>query len=157
MSKTSPQPRHRLRKILLTGAAIVVVLIIGVAASSHSKPAASAIPAPTATFTPGSPSTSAKPHVLARFHGSGTRNSPPFAVPGPVSVRYTYDCSSYGQSGNFIAELDEDAPGYDEQQVANELGLVGGQTTTIYPADPGQRYHLNVASECNWRIVVKTR
>lgn len=97
-----------------------------------------------------------KPKTLINFSGSGIRNSPPFQVDdGPVTINYAYDCSSFGQEGNFIAQMVSGNPSSldsDFQQIANDLGRGGGQTTTVYPATPGKPYHLEVNSTCSWSI-----
>jgi len=108
---------------------------------------AAAAPAPTVTVTrtvkratAASASASAPAQssgVLFTFSGSGIRNSAPFTVnSSAVTARYSYDCSAFGGSGNFIAELVSGSPSsgnYDDQSIANELGSGGGQTTTAYP------------------------
>lgn len=96
--------------------------------------------------------------VLMRFSGNGIRNSPPFRVGSQVTVRYSFDCSAYGGSGNFIADLqygNQTSLNSDDQQIANALAGHEAQTTTVYPQDPGKDYYLAVNSECNWSIVVK--
>jgi hypothetical protein len=94
--------------------------------------------------------------VLLRLSGSGIQNSAPFTVnSGTLTVTYSYDCSSFGSSGNFIADL-ETADQSDDQSIANALGSGGTTTTTIYPQDVGASYHLSVNSECDWTVVIKT-
>jgi hypothetical protein len=97
-------------------------------------------------------------HVLIRFVGSGIKNSAPFNVGnGPLTVTYHFDCAAFGGSGNFAADLlygNQSSLNSDDQSIANDLAPSGGQTTTVYPQDPGQDYYLSVNSECNWRIKV---
>jgi hypothetical protein len=174
----TPAPSQRARKrpgrgLKIVGAIVysVVVLFIGVAiGSAGSKPATPAAtsatatqnsPAPAATTATTQPAAAAAPvsHVLIRFAGSGIRNSAPFNVgSGPLTVTYHFDCSSQGQAGNFAADLQYGNQGSlnsDDQPIANDLALHGGQTTTIYPQDPGQQYYLSVNSECDWHITVR--
>jgi Protein of unknown function (DUF2510) len=96
--------------------------------------------------------------VLFTFSGSGIRNSASFTVDSSVvTVRYSYDCSAFGGSGNFIADLVSGSPSsesYDDQSIANQLGSGDSQTTTIYPQDQGSSYHLEVNSECSWSITL---
>jgi hypothetical protein len=158
----------------------LVLLLVGVsigAAGKTAKPSpattitvtAAAAPAPTVTVTrtakraAASASASApapSSGVLFTFSGSGIRNSAPFTVnSSAVTARYSYDCSAFGGSGNFIADLVSGSPGsgnYDDQSIANELGSAGGQTTTVYPQDQGATYHLAVNSECSWSITLKS-
>lgn len=173
--------RHRVRNILIASAAGLVLLLVGVsigAAGKTAKPSrattvtvtAAAAPAPTVTVTrsarnaglaAASASASAPAQssgVLFTFSGSGIRNSASFTVnSSAVTARYSYDCSAFGSSGNFIADLVSGSPGsgnYDDQSIANELGSGGGQTTTVYPQDQGATYHLEVNSECSWSITL---
>jgi hypothetical protein len=96
--------------------------------------------------------------VLISLSGSGIRNSAPFVVnSSAVTARYSYDCSGFGGSGNFIADLISGSPSagnYDDQSIANELGSGGSQTTTVYPQDLGSSYYLEVNSECSWSITL---
>jgi len=74
-----------------------------------------------------------------------------------VSVTYSFDCSAMGGSGNFIADLDygnQSSLNSDDQSIANDLAASGGQTTTVYPQDPGQQYYVAVNSECSWTVKV---
>jgi hypothetical protein len=90
--------------------------------------------------------------------GNGIQNSAPFTVTsGTLTVRYSYDCSAFGGSGNFIADIETAGQGLsgDDQQAANALGSGGSAVTTVYPQDVGSAYHLAVDSECSWSVVVK--
>jgi hypothetical protein len=100
------------------------------------------------------------PKVLIRFSGSGIRNSGPFTVASStVKVRYSYDCSAFGGSGNFIADLEtgnQSSLDSDDLSIANALSSHGSATTTVYPQNPGAQYHLAVNSECSWSLVVSS-
>ena len=99
------------------------------------------------------------PVVLLRMSGNGIQNSAPFLVTsGTVTVTYTYDCSAFGGSGNFIADLEtgnQASLSSDDQSIANALGAGGTATTTVYPQDVGSDYHVAVNSECNWTVTVE--
>jgi hypothetical protein len=177
--------RHRVRNALIASAGGLILLVVGIsigAAGKTANPApvptvtvtARAAPAPTVTVTrtakpapaasapasaPAQSSAPAQPSgVLLTFSGSGIRNSSPFTVnSSSVTARYSYDCSGFGGSGNFIADLISGSPGsgnYDDQSIANELGSGGSQTTTVYPQDQGSPYYLAVNSECSWSITL---
>jgi hypothetical protein len=107
-----------------------------------------------------SPVPPAAPVVLLNTSGSGIQNSAPFTVRNSaLTVTYSYDCSSFGQSGNFIADLVSGSPaslGYDDQSIANALGTGGSAVTTVYPANTGSQYHLSVDSECAWTVKITT-
>ena len=171
-----PAPVRQAKKQRGRGAKIVgvtvyslVVLLIGIlignaSASKSGTPAAASTPATSATTSPApatttssAPAAAAK-HVLIRFAGSGIKNSAPFNVgSGALTVTYHFNCASQGGSGNFIADLlhgNQAGLNGDDQSIANELAASGGQTTTVYPQDPGQDYYLSVNSECTWRVKV---
>jgi hypothetical protein len=165
--------KQRGRATKIVGAVVysIVVLLIGVAigsatASKTGTPAAASTPATSATTSPAPASTtssapaaaaSAK-HVLIRFAGSGIKNSAPFDVgSGPLTVTYRFNCAAFGSSGNFVADLlygNQSSLSGDDQSIANDLAASGGQTTTVYPQDPGKDYYLSVNSECSWRLKV---
>jgi len=96
--------------------------------------------------------------VLMTMSGQGIQNSPPFLVAAsPVTATYTYDCSGFGFSGNFIADMvsgDLASLGSDYQPIANALGMGGTVTTTLYPVNTGSSYHVSVNSECSWTVTV---
>jgi hypothetical protein len=96
--------------------------------------------------------------VLVSLSGSGIRNSAPFVVnSSSVTAHYSYDCSAFGASGNFIASIVSGSPSdgtYDDQIMANALGSGGSQTTTVYPQNQGSTYHLEINSECSWSITL---
>lgn len=102
-----------------------------------------------------------KPRVLVSLSGSGIQNSAPFHVgSGNLTVSYSYDCSSFGGSGNFIADLlygNQSSLDSDDLSIANALGPGGQATTHVYPQYPGRSYYLSVNSECNWTVTVKGR
>ena len=138
------------------------------AAGSHSHPAATsaaataaeraAVPAP-ATKAPATKAPApAAPKVLLSLSGSGIANSPPFLVTAEtLTVHDSYSCASFGSSGNFIADMqsgNQASLGSDDQPVANALGSGGSATTTIYPQNPGNDYHLAVNSECDWNVII---
>jgi hypothetical protein len=149
---------------LLALAAAVAAVLAGcsstpAAHAARSSPAAAAT-APTTTAPPAKAPAPAAPKVLMSLSGSGIENSPPFLVTqSQLTVHYTYDCSAFGGSGNFIADLlsgNQSSLGSDDQSIANALGAGGSVTTTIYPTNAGSDYHLAVNSECNWSVVVST-
>jgi hypothetical protein len=98
------------------------------------------------------------PQVLLNMSGSGIQNSAPFLVSSSqVTVTYSFNCSSFGGSGNFQADLlygNQSSPNSDDQSIANQLAPSGQATTTVYPQDPGNNYYVSVNSECNWTIEV---
>ena len=98
------------------------------------------------------------PHVLISMSGNGQGSSAPFPVStSTVTAKYTYDCAADGGSGNFIADMetgDQSSLNSDDQSIANALGAGGTATTTLYPTNVGQDYHLTVISECSWTVTL---
>jgi hypothetical protein len=98
------------------------------------------------------------PKVLLNMSGSGIQNSAPFLVStSQVTVTYSFNCSSFGGSGNFAADLEygnQSSLNSDDQSIANQLAPSGQATTTVYPQDPGNDYYVSVDSECNWTVKV---
>jgi hypothetical protein len=153
-------------------AVLFIGVAIGNASAKSGTPAAASTAGPTVTVTvPGSPAAAssapaASPtgqaavtnHLLLTFSGNGIRNSAPFNVGGgPLTVTYSFNCSSFGGSGNFQADLyygNQASLNSDDLSVANALAVSGHQTTTVYPQYPGKDYYLSVNSECSWRVKV---
>jgi hypothetical protein len=162
--------RRRVRNVLLglLGVIVLIVIIANVASGGGKRPASSLTPPAAANASKSVPRSSASSSsastspaasaVSFTFSGSGIENSAPFNVgSGPLTVSYTYNCSSFGSSGNFIADLlygNQSSLNSDDQPIANDLSTGGSQTTTIYPQYPGKDYYLSVNSECSWSITV---
>ena len=93
-----------------------------------------------------------------QLSGSGIANSAPFNVgPGALRVTYSFDCSSFGGQGNFIADLlygNQSSPNSDDLSIANALATSGQNTTYVYPMYPNSEYYLSVNSECSWTVTV---
>lgn len=154
-SKPAPAPTVTVTAALAPAPTVTVTRTArpAVAAATQSAAAATTQPAAAAATHP-----AASSGVLISLSGSGIRNSGPFVVnSSSVRARYTYDCSAFGASGNFIASIVSGSPSdgtYDDQVIANALGSGGSQTTTVYPQDQGSSYHLEVNSECSWSITL---
>jgi len=137
------------------------VTVTAAAAPAATVTVTAAAPAATATTQPtaagnGQPSASSGGPI--NFSGSDVRNSAPFIVDSSaVTASYSYDCSGFGGTGTFIADMVSGSPSslsYDDQPIANELGSGGSQTTTVYPQRQGGSYHLEVNSDCSWSITL---
>src|SRR5262249_16673005 len=76
-----------------------------------------------------------------------------------LRVKYSYDCSSFGGPGNFIADFrtaNQDSLNSDSQSIASAVSPGGAATVTIYPRNAGSQYNLAVNSQCDWSITVTT-
>jgi hypothetical protein len=153
-------------KIISITIGLFVLAIIGGAAGNGSKqpvttnnsqpatPAATSTPSKTsASSAQSTPTAPAKaPQVLLDQSGSGQAQTQPFTTGKSWTVTYTFDCSSFGTSGNFQFSVDNPDGSTNFDTGANELAASGGSTDYFY--DAGHHY-LTVNSECSWRITVK--
>jgi hypothetical protein len=164
-----PQTKGHLGRNLAIGCAgliglIVIIGVIGSAANSGSKQpnsssvAAVASPSATATKSVASTPTSkasvapAGPKVLLDKTGSGTSKTAIFQTTGEWEIDYTFDCTNFGQTGNFqIYVFDGGSSLVDIP--ANALALKGSDT--VYEHNLSGPYYLEMNSECNWRVIVK--
>jgi len=72
-----------------------------------------------------------------------------------LTVRYSYSgniLAGETTGDNFTADLKS---GSDDQQIANEIGVSGGKTTTLYPdTSGGNLYHLEVTATGPWSVTI---
>jgi hypothetical protein len=119
--------------------------------SAQLKPAAQSGSAPATTHAP-----KPKPTVY-RFSGSGEWNSPEFKVGSKVTVTYSYTNNTSGEGGdNFAADIENNN---DDQQIANDIAVSGGKTTTLYPDlsfGNADMYHLSVDATGSWSFTMTT-
>ena len=98
--------------------------------------------------------------VILALRGSGEESSRSVLVSQPaLQVKYSYDCSSFGGPGSFVADFEtanRNSLDFDDQSIANALSPGGGDTITIYPQEMGREYHLAVNSQCDWSITIST-
>lgn len=86
-----------------------------------------------------------KPHVLLDVEGTGIKTTQRFEAPDEWAVVYSFDCSNFGQSGNFSIAIQGDA--YD--LAANQLSMRGHDISYEHS---GGNVYLEINSECNWRV-----
>ena len=100
------------------------------------------------------------PVVILTLRGSGMETSRSILVTQPaLRVKYSYDCSSFGGPGNFIADFrtaNQNSLDSDSQSIASAISPGGAATVTIYPRKAGSEYNLAVNSQCDWSITVST-
>lgn len=118
-------------------------------------PSDSAPVAAPATTAPAVPVTSAPPaapagKTVATFSGSGIERTAKFTVTDTWKLDYSFDCSSFGTSGNFI--VNEDGGSDFSGASVNELGTGKSGSTYAY-GDAGTHY-LEINSECSWSVEV---
>jgi hypothetical protein len=154
-------PRRRRRWPWVVGGLAVLALIGIIAAAANGgggspKAATSPTTAPThaaaaqAAVTPkptATPAAPAAPKVLLDLTGSGIKNSAEFSAPSHWRIHYTYDCTAFGQQGNFQIFVEQGSTPLDAP--VNELGAKGDSTTDVYQ---GGTVHLSMNSECDWHV-----
>lgn len=133
-------------------AALVILAVVLASQSSPSSPT-SAPPAASQPAAPAQPAaSSAAPTVaktVATFSGSGIQNTAPFTVTSTWRLDYSFDCSNFGQSGNFIVMEDGTLTG---AMSVDELALT--KTGSSYAYDDAGKHHIEVDSECSWTLKV---
>jgi hypothetical protein len=138
------------------GGLIVLIIVIAIAASggSHgtSTPAASPSNSTTSPATAKvSTAPAAGPKVLLDKTGSGINTTAKFSPAGDWQIVWSYDCSSFGSSGNFQIYV-YNGDGSLSDVAVNELGAKGSDVTNEHQ---GGTYYLQMNSECKWHVIVK--
>jgi hypothetical protein len=111
-------------------------------------PAPPVVPPPPAPTT----TTTAAPKPIYFQIGSGIQTTPTFTVPSEWVLKWHYDCSNSGGTGNFIVDVYDSTGTPDQAAGVNELGP-GGDGIQNFHADPGQKYFV-VNSECSWVVTI---
>jgi len=117
-------------------------------AATESQPA----PAPAAPASTPAPAPAAM-QTLLNISGSGTKTTESFTAAGSWNLIWSYDCSNFGDQGNFqVTAYDPSGqPDFNINPV-NELGASGSDTEYYHQ---GGTYYLEVNSECNWTLKVE--
>lgn len=107
-------------------------------------PATSAAPAAPAP-APATSAAPAAPETLLALSGSGIKNTAQFTTGDSWTLTYTYDCSNFGDTGNFIVTDETGMP------LVNELQAKGSGSSPQYSSGI---HHLSINSECKWTVKV---
>jgi hypothetical protein len=102
------------------------------------------------TNDPSTPRPAAAATTLLDLRGSGIKRSAKFTASGDWTISYTYDCASFGTSGNFIISVFNESGGYEDVAV-NELAAKGSGTNPEYRSGT---FYLEMNSECDWAVRV---
>lgn len=164
----APQPPQRGRKSwfarhkILTGLGVLVIIggigsAVGGSKNSPApaptqavQPSAAAPVATQAAATTPSAAPAFKPHTVATFTGSGTQNTARFTVTNTWKLAYSFDCSSFGSSGNFQVYEDGGSGG----SGASVNDLAASKTSSTWAYNDGGTHYLEVNSECSWTVKV---
>lgn len=85
--------------------------------------------------------------------GSGSKSTQTFTVASSWQMKWSYDCSSFGDQGNFQVYVYTSGGSLSfENAGVNQLGN-GGSDIEYYHT--GGSYYLEVNSECNWHLTVQ--
>jgi len=121
----------------------------GSASASAAPSSSAAAAAQTSAAAPAAPAAPAK-HVVLTVSGNGIKSTKQFAVGGDWSLKYSYDCTSFGSQGNF--QVSEQGGSNDGLPLVNELGKKGSDVT--YQHSDAGTHSLSVNSECSWTVTV---
>jgi len=151
-----------MRKWVLAGAAVVAFSTMGASScsttannSSGSAPTTDAsVPTDNSTPAPAAaPTPPPAPVTIFTLSGNGTKNTADFTVPDEWTLAYTFDCSSFGQAGNFqVYTYGADGTIDFSGPTVNELQMKGNSSTAGH-GDSGKKY-LAINSECAWTVTV---
>lgn len=144
----APKKGHMARNLGVGCLGLIILVVIIVVASGGSKSTTTSTPA-VADKSP-SAKPAAAPKVLLDVTGSGIKQTQKFTAGGDWDLEWSYDCASFGTSGNFVVT----AYGSDglPAVLTNELGAKGADVTHQHNAGT---FYLSVNSECSWHVVVK--
>ncbi len=122
-----------------------VLVIVGVTTSGSGKTSTS--PAALAHGPSGAPADNAptKPRTVLTESGNGVKSTAKFTVSGDWDLHYSFDCSSFGSTGNFTVT----EGGTLGDLLVNELAAKGRDVTHRH--DSGTKY-LEINSECSWKV-----
>jgi hypothetical protein len=146
--------RHTVFSVVgsLVGLFVVIGVLGTVSSRGNQAPVASAASASAAALAPAaSPSAAANvaTNTVATFTGSGTESTAKFTVKATWKLQYSFNCSNFGQTGNFAVLEDG---GQDINLTVNDVALSKSGSTWAYN-DAGTHY-LEIASQCDWKVKV---
>jgi hypothetical protein len=151
---TAPSKGHALRNVSLGCLGLIVLLIIiGIAANgSHGTSTPAPSPSNSATNQPSAAQSSpVAATVLLDKTGSGINKTPDFTAAGDWEIDWSYDCSNFGQNGNFAITV-FNSDGSLADVAANQLGAKGSDVANEHQ---GGTFYLQMNSECDWHVIVK--
>jgi hypothetical protein len=135
---------------------LLMVIAIVLAARSHNTTTdesnAAASPSnSTKSQAPAPGSARAGAKVLLDKTGSGIDNTPSFTTSGDWEIDWSYDCTNFKQSGNFVIFV-FNSDGSLSDVAANQHGTKG---TDVSNEHQGGTYSLEMDSPCDWHVIVK--
>lgn len=146
--------RHKVLSVIL---GIIVLIIIGSALGGSSSQNNKSVPAasdkPQTSTAQKSSTPAPTPQTLLDLQGSGTKQTQKFTAAGDWDLNWSYDCSNFGNQGNFIVTVyNSDGSVSFENTEVNQLGSSGSDVQHYHKSGT---YYLAIDSECNWTVNVK--
>lgn len=91
------------------------------------------------------------PQTFLTLSGSGSKSTRTITVPSEWSLGWRYDCSNFGQQGNFVVSVYNSDGSPSSASTVNQLGSRGSDTDFYHT---GGSVYLVINSECRWAIRV---
>jgi hypothetical protein len=91
----------------------------------------------------------AVPQQLLTVSGSGIHTTESFVASGPWDMAWKYDCSGFGQRGNFIVSVYNQDGSPAAMAGVNQLGIGASGVEHFHQ---GGNFYLEVNSECDWQV-----
>ena len=144
------------------GGVVVLLVIIGaIAGASHSSNSATnsatsltanqGVQSNTTAQQPAQ-APAASPTTVLNVQGSGIKSTDTFTARNPWALNWSYDCSGFGDRGNFIVSVFDQSGSEDfHDPGVNELGASGHDQEIYHNAGT---FYLQVNSECDWSLNV---
>lgn len=123
------------------------------AAKPATTPTTSKPPAakPTTTTTP--PTTAKpQPQTLLDKSGNGIQTLPPVDINGPWTLKYSFDCTADGGTGNFIVNVNQADGSPNFYDNGPDALAASGSSSDYEPV--GGNLSLDINSECNWNVQI---
>lgn len=88
--------------------------------------------------------------TVLNVDGANNSTTDYFSVGNEWDLKWSYDCTNFSNTGNFIVHVRNKGGGYSGFQSVNELGAQGSGTEH-YHGESGT-YYLEISSECKWAV-----
>lgn len=148
---------------IITGIIVITVVFGVIGAAGSSNKSGTSVPAAPDNTNVGAKNNAAQvqatsapikaPQTLLDLTGSGSKSTQKFTTSGDWDLNWTYDCSSFGDKGNFqVFIYTGDGTMSFQNTGVNQLGSKDSGTEHYHT---GGTYYLQVNSECSWTMKVQ--
>lgn len=128
-------------------------------ATTTTPPATVTVTAPASVPAAPTATTTHRPHadqVIARFNGTGDKNTPPFTVPASWHLSWAYWGCPNPPDNFIVTEMNTDGSSDLNGISINELGSGRGPVATYAYGDAGQHYFSVNTEGCSWSLAIVT-